>query len=98
VLGQAAVGGKAKTYVDWKGRLLTMGRAEAKALGLPWATVMRWKRRLRVGFPIENRHGGRAMRRVMAILPAREPPLPLAVDERPPKSSSESGPSLHALS
>jgi hypothetical protein len=98
VLGQAAVGGKAKTYVDWKGRLLTMGRAEAKALGLPWATVMRWKRRLRAGLPIENGHGGRAMRRVMAILPAREPPLPLGVDERPPESSSESGPSLHALS
>jgi hypothetical protein len=31
VLGQAAVGGKAKTYVDWKRRLLAMGRNEARA-------------------------------------------------------------------
>jgi hypothetical protein len=70
VLGQTAVGGKAKTYVDLKGRLLAMGRAEAKARGLPWATVTRWKRRLRVGFPIENGHGGRARERARVALEA----------------------------
>jgi hypothetical protein len=70
VLGQVAVGGKAKTYVDLRGRLLAMGRAEAKARGLPWATVTRWKRRLRVGFPIENGHGGRARERVRVALEA----------------------------
>lgn len=48
VLGQRAVGGRAKIDVDWKGRLLAMGRAEARELGLPWDFVMRAKRRLRL--------------------------------------------------
>jgi hypothetical protein len=68
VLGQHAVGGKAKTYVDLNGRLLAMGRAEAKARGLPWATVTRWKRRLRAGLSVENGHGGRARERVKRSL------------------------------
>jgi len=70
VLGQAAVGGKAKTYVDWKRRLLAMGRNEARARCLPWATVMRWKSRVRAGLPIEDGHGGRALERVRAALAA----------------------------
>jgi hypothetical protein len=70
VLGQHAVGGRAKTYVDLKGRLLAMGRAEAKRLGLPWATVMRWKRRLRTGLRIEDGHGGRAFERVRVAFAA----------------------------
>jgi hypothetical protein len=49
VLGQHAVGGRAKTYVDWNGRLLAMGRGEARGLGLPWHFVMRAKRRAKAG-------------------------------------------------
>ena len=68
VIGQAAVGGRAKTYIDWKGRLLVMGRAEARRLGIPWYTVTRWKRRLRSGLPLTDGHGGRALARVRATL------------------------------
>ena len=71
VLGQHAVGGRAKTYVNWKGRLLAMGRAEAERLGLPWATVMRWKWRVRTGRPLEDGHGGRAVERLKASLSMR---------------------------
>ena len=67
VLGQDAVGGRVKTYVDLKGRLLAMGRAEAKRRRLPWATVMRWKRRVRTGRPLEDGHGGRALNRMRAV-------------------------------
>ena len=66
VLGQHAVGGRAKTYVNWKGRLLAMGRAEAERLGLPWTTVMRWKGRLRLGLPLANGHGGHSLSRLRA--------------------------------
>ncbi len=71
VLGQVAVGGRSKTYVNWKGRLLAMGRAEAKRLGLPWATVMRWKRRLRSGLLLVNGHGGRACGRLQEVFLAQ---------------------------
>jgi hypothetical protein len=64
VLGQSAERGEAKTYIDVKGRLLAMGRAEARRLGLPWATVTRWKRRVRSGLPLSKGHGGRALDRV----------------------------------
>ncbi|MGI0132813.1 MAG: hypothetical protein ACREDK_06970 [Thermoplasmata archaeon] len=49
ILGLKAVGGKAKTYVDWKARLLSMGRPEARRLGLPYRAVKRWKARVRTG-------------------------------------------------
>lgn len=44
---RAAVGGRAKTFVDRKGRLLAMGRAEAARLGPPWSRAGGWKRSLR---------------------------------------------------
>ena len=34
-------------FVDWKRRLLGMGRVEARRLGLPWRAVTRWKSSLR---------------------------------------------------
>jgi hypothetical protein len=55
-------------FIDWKRRLLAMGRAEARRLGLPWATVKRWKKRLRYGLPLENGHGGRALARLKTAL------------------------------
>jgi|GEM_PF-4361641 len=45
-----------------------MGRAEALRLGLPWATVKRWKKRLREGLPLRDGHGGRALARLKAAL------------------------------
>ena len=66
-LGKSA-GGAPSVFIDWKRRLLSMGRAEAKGLGLPWASVMRWKRRLRSGLALENGHGGRALARLKAAL------------------------------
>ena len=55
-------------FIDWKRRLLAMGRAEASRLGLPWSSVMRWKRRLRSGLPLEDGHGGRARARLKVAL------------------------------
>lgn len=40
-----------------------MGRSEARALGIPWATVTRWKRRVRGGLPPADGHGGPALDR-----------------------------------
>ncbi len=34
-------------FIDWKRRLLAMGRAEARRLGLPWNRVGGWKRSLK---------------------------------------------------
>ena len=68
VLGQVAVGGRAKTYVDWKARLLAMGRGEAKRLGLPWQTVTRWKKRVKDGLPLVDGHGGLALDRLKRAL------------------------------
>jgi hypothetical protein len=45
-LGKAA-GGTPSFFVDWRHRLLAMGRAEAQRLGLPWNRVGGWKRTLR---------------------------------------------------
>lgn len=64
----SAAGGRAKRYVDVQGRLLATWRAEARALGIPWATVTRWKRRVRSGLPLENGHGGRALDRIRDAL------------------------------
>ncbi len=68
ILGLSAVGGRAKRYLDVKGRVLAMGRSEARALGIPWATVTRWKRRVRLGLPLTNGHGGRALDRFRCAL------------------------------
>jgi hypothetical protein len=45
-LGKIA-GGTPSVFVDWKRRLLEMGRAEAKGPGLPWNRVGGWKGALR---------------------------------------------------
>jgi hypothetical protein len=34
-------------FIDWKRLLLSMGRAEARRLGLPWHAVTKWKATLR---------------------------------------------------
>ena len=65
VLGQAAVGGRAKTYIDWQARLLGMGRAESHRLGLTWEFVKRTKRLLRAG---TLKEAGAAVRRLKAAL------------------------------
>ena len=54
VLGQHAVGGRAKTYVDWQARLLAMGRGEAKRLGLTYRAVKKWKSRIRSGCELRD--------------------------------------------
>jgi hypothetical protein len=68
VLGLRSVGGRAKRYSDVEGRVLGMGRAEAKRLGIPWSTVTRWKRRIRKGRAIEDGHGGKARERAKSTL------------------------------
>ena len=70
VLGQHAVGGRAKTYVDVKGRLLAMGRAEARWLGLSWDSVKRAKRTLRRTGTLRDGHGGRFASRLRVALGA----------------------------
>jgi hypothetical protein len=72
VLGHAAAGSQAKRYVDVDRRVLSMGRAEACASGIPWSTVTRWKRILRAGQRIEDGHGGRALHRLKAALVTRQ--------------------------
>jgi hypothetical protein len=64
VLGQHAVGGRAKTYVDIKRRLLAMGRGEARRLGLSWDSVKRAKRSLRQTGALRGGHGGRFLSRL----------------------------------
>ena len=68
VLGQAAVGGRAKTYLDWKRRLLAMGRAEAHRFGLTWDSVKRAKRTLRRTGTLRDGHGGRFVSRLKGAL------------------------------
>jgi hypothetical protein len=79
VLGLGCVGGRAKRYSDVEGRVLGMGRIEAKRLGIPWSTVTRWKRRLRSGKPIADGHGGRALARLAETLNGKLKPLRDAV-------------------
>lgn len=66
-LGKAA-GGEPPVFIDWPKCLREIGRAEARRLGLPWASVTRWKRRLRSGLLLENGHSGRALARLNAAL------------------------------
>ena len=75
VLGQHAVGGRAKTYVDWKGRLLAMGKGEARLLKLSWDSVKRAKRTLRRTGRLRDGHGGRFVSRLrVALRCARDVP------------------------
>jgi hypothetical protein len=63
-LGKIA-GATPAVFVDWKRRLLGMGRAEARELGLPWSSVTRTKARLRAGTLPPN---GAAVRRLKKAL------------------------------
>jgi len=47
-VGRAA-GSDPALFIDWKRRLLAMGRAEARRLGLPWRFVTRCKAKLKAG-------------------------------------------------
>lgn len=68
VLGQQAVGGRAKKYVDWKGRLLAMGRGKARRLALSWDSVKRAKRALKRTGTLRDGHGGRFASRLKIAL------------------------------
>jgi hypothetical protein len=59
-IGRAA-GSEPTVFVDWKRRLLAMGRPEARRLGLPWRFVTRCKAKLRAGTLPTN---GAAVRRL----------------------------------
>jgi hypothetical protein len=63
-LGRAA-GAAPSVFVDWKRRLLAMGRAEARQLGLPWRFVTRCKAKLKAGTLPTN---GAAVRRLKRAL------------------------------
>ena len=59
------VGGgfESSVFIDWKRRLLSMGRAEARRLGLSWDSVKRAKRTLRRTGMLRDGHGGRFLSR-----------------------------------
>jgi hypothetical protein len=63
-LGKIA-GGTPSVFVDWRRRLLAMGRAEARRLGLPWRFVTRCKAKLKAGTLPTN---GAAVRRLKRAL------------------------------
>ncbi len=63
-LGKTA-GGTPSVFIDWRRRLLAMGRAEAGRLGLPYRRVMEWKAKLRAGTLPAN---GAAVRRLKRAL------------------------------
>ena len=52
-------------FIDWKRRLLAMGRAEARRMGLPYRRVCEWKAKLRAGTLPAN---GAAVRRLKRAL------------------------------
>jgi hypothetical protein len=66
-LGKIA-GGTPSVFIDWKRRLLAMGRAEARRIGLPWRFVTRCKAKLKAGTLPTN---GAAVRRLKRALLAR---------------------------
>ena len=53
-------------FIDWKRRLLAMGRAEARRLGLPWHAVTKWKGRLRRQGSLRKDALGRLKRALVA--------------------------------
>jgi hypothetical protein len=57
-------------FVDWKSRLLAMGRAEARRLGLSRDSVKRAKRTLRGTRTLRDGHGGRFLSRLKIALAA----------------------------
>ena len=59
-------------FIDWKHRLLAMGRGEARRLGLPWNRVGGWKRTVRRTGTLR----GDALRRLKAALVAPPPVEP----------------------
>jgi hypothetical protein len=63
-LGRAA-GAQPSVFVDWKRRLLAMGREEARRLGLPYRRVCEWKAKLKAGTLPTN---GAAVRRLKRAL------------------------------
>ena len=63
-----SVGGTPSIFVDWKRRLLAMGRAGARRLGLSWDSVKRAKRTLRRTGTLRDGHGGRFLSRLKAAL------------------------------
>jgi hypothetical protein len=73
-LGKAG-GASPAVFVDWKHRLLAMGRTECRRLGLPYRNVKRWKARLRSGRPLRSDALARLKRALLAgpLLP--EAPL-----------------------
>ena len=66
-LGKAAKSEPA-IFIDWKRRLLAMGRAEARRLGLSWDSVKRAKRTLRRTGTLRDGHGGRFLTRLKIAL------------------------------
>ena len=72
-------------FIDWKRRLLAMGRAEARRLGLPWNRVGGWKRTVRKTGTLR----GDALRRLKRAL--------LSPSTASPTSPSDPGRSAAAL-
>ena len=66
-LGKAAAADPA-VFIDWKKRLLAMGRAEARRVGLSWDSVKRAKRTLRRAGTLRDGHGGRFLSRLKIAL------------------------------
>ncbi len=62
-LGKAAAADPS-FFIDWKKRLLAMGRAEARRLKLDWGTVQSWKRSLKKNGTLR----GDALNRLKAAL------------------------------
>jgi hypothetical protein len=63
-LGKIA-GGTPSVFIDCRGRLLAIGRGEARQLGLPYRRVKEWKAKLRAGTLPNN---GAAVRRLKRAL------------------------------
>ena len=66
-LGRASAAAPS-VFVDWKRRLLAMGRAEARRLGLSWDSVKRAKRALKRTGTLRDGHGGRFLTRLKIAL------------------------------
>jgi hypothetical protein len=84
LLGKAA-GAAPGLFVDWKGRLDEMGRAEAAKLGLSWEAVKRAKRTLRRRGTLTNGHGGKFLDQLKRALIAVG-----ATEQNPPPTMAAS--------
>jgi hypothetical protein len=65
-LGKIA-GGSPSVFIDWKRRLLAMGRAEARRLELPWRFVTRCKAKLRAGTLSTSGAAVRRLKRALLV-------------------------------